>query len=85
MKPKKGKYFPTINPATEEKIAEVAEATEEDVDRAVKAARKAYNGVWSKLSGKDRGKYIFRIARLMQEKSRELPGCILMKRPTRMW
>jgi len=69
-KPVKGKYFDTINPANEEKISVVAEATVEDVDLAVKAARKAFNG-WSKLSGKDRGKYIFRIARLIQERARE--------------
>ncbi len=69
-KPVKGKYFDTINPANDEKISAVAEATAEDVDLAVKAARKAFNG-WSKLSGKDRGKYIFRIARLIQERARE--------------
>jgi aldehyde dehydrogenase (NAD+) len=69
-KPVKGKYFNTINPANNEKISSVAEATAEDIDLAVKAARKAFNG-WSKISGKDRGKYIFRIARLIQERSRE--------------
>ena len=69
-KPAKGKYFDTINPANDEKISVVAEATAEDVDLAVKAARKAFNG-WSKLSGRERGKYIFRIARLMQERARE--------------
>jgi aldehyde dehydrogenase (NAD+) len=71
QKPKSGKYFNTINPATEKKLAEVAEASKADVDRAVKAARKAY-GPWSKLSGAERGKYIYRIARLMQERAREL-------------
>jgi aldehyde dehydrogenase (NAD+) len=71
VKPLSGKYFDTINPATEEKIAEVAEADEKDVDRAVKAARKAYEKVWSKLSPKERGKYIYRIARMIQERSRE--------------
>ncbi len=69
-KPVKGKYFDTINPANDEKISSVAEATNEDIDLAVKAARKAFNG-WSKLSGKERGKYIFRIARLIQERARE--------------
>jgi len=69
-KPIKGKYFDTINPANEEKISSVAEATTQDIDVAVKAARKAFNG-WSKLSGKERGKYIFRIARLIQERARE--------------
>lgn len=71
VKPKSGKYFKTINPATEEVLAEIADADEKDVDLAVKAARKAYNEVWSKLSGKERGKYIYRIARLIQERARE--------------
>lgn len=71
VKPKSGKYFTTINPATEEVLAEVADANDKDVDLAVKAARKAYNEVWSKLSGKERGKYIYRIARLIQERARE--------------
>jgi len=69
-KPTKGKYFDTINPANNKKIARVAEATEDDIDKAVEAARKAFNS-WSKLSGKERGKYIFRIARLIQERARE--------------
>ena len=72
VNPKSGKYFPTINPANEEKLALIAEANEKDVDLAVKAARKAYNDVWSKISAKERGKYIYRIARIIQEKSREL-------------
>jgi len=71
VKPSSGKYFPTINPATEEKIAMIAEANEKDVDKAVKAARKAYTDVWSKMPAKERGKYIYRIARLIQEKARE--------------
>ena len=71
VKPKSGKYFATINPATEHKIADVAEAGQADVDAAVKAAKTAYDTVWSKLSGKERGKYIYRIARLIQEKARE--------------
>lgn len=70
--PNSGKYFQTTNPATEKVLAEVAYADESDVDKAVKAARKAYENVWSKLSAKERGKYIYRIARLMQEKAREL-------------
>lgn len=69
-KPVKGKYFDTINPSNNEKIASVAEATFEDVDKAVEAAKKAF-GSWSKLTGKERGKYIFRIARLIQERARE--------------
>lgn len=70
--PQSGKYFPTINPATEQKIAEVAEAGEKDVDAAVKAARTAYTKVWSKMPGKERAKYIYRIARLIQDRAREL-------------
>ncbi len=69
-KPIKGKYFDTINPSNGEKIANIAEASTEDVDKAVKAARKAFSG-WAALSGKERGKYIFRIARLIQERARE--------------
>lgn len=71
QKPSSGKYFDTTNPATEEKLAEIAHANEADVDKAVKAARDAYKNVWSKMSGKERGKYIFRIARLIQERARE--------------
>lgn len=69
---KSGKRFASINPATESAIAEVTEADESDVDVAVKAARKAHDKVWSKMSGGERGKYIYRIARLMQEQAREL-------------
>lgn len=72
VKPSSGKYFKTINPATEETLAEVAYGNDKDVDKAVKAARKAYKEVWSKMSGAERGKYIFRIARIMQERAREL-------------
>lgn len=71
QKPTSGKYFDTINPASLEKIANIAQASDSDVDLAVKAARNAYENVWSKLSGKERGKYLFRIARLIQEKARE--------------
>lgn len=70
--PNSGNYFQTTNPATEKVLAEVAHADQSDVDKAVKAARKAYENGWSKLSAKERGKYIYRIARLMQEKAREL-------------
>lgn len=70
--PSKGRYFTTTNPATEKPLAEVADASPSDVDKAVKAARRAYNSVWSKLPSKERGKYIYRIARLIQERSREL-------------
>lgn len=72
QKPSGKKYFDTINPATEEKLSEIAEATEADVDKAVKAARKAYDSVWKKMPAKERAKYIFRIARIVQEKAREL-------------
>lgn len=68
--PSKGGYFETINPSNNQKIASVAEATAEDVDKAVKAASDAFKS-WSKLTGKERGKYIFRISRLIQERARE--------------
>ncbi|MEV6913116.1 aldehyde dehydrogenase family protein [Amycolatopsis sp. NPDC051071] len=67
-----GEPLKTINPATEEVLAEVGTASVSDVDTAVKAARKAYNGVWSKMPDSERAKYLFRIARLIQERSREL-------------
>ena len=70
-KPLSKKYFDTINPATEQKIASVAEAGTADVDKAVKAARAAYNGHWGKMPAKERAKYIFRIARMIQERARE--------------
>jgi len=69
-KPISAKYFDTINPSDNKKIAGVAEASDKDVDKAVSAARKAFKG-WSTLTGKERGKYIFRIARLIQERARE--------------
>jgi aldehyde dehydrogenase (NAD+) len=72
VKPKSGKYFDTINPANEQKLARIAEANAADVDAAVKAARKAFEGPWGKMPASERAKYIFRIARLMQEKAREL-------------
>lgn len=65
------KHFPTINPATEEILSQIALAGVAEVDAAVKAARKAYSTTWSKMSGRERGKYLFRIARIMQERSRE--------------
>ncbi|MCS5715028.1 aldehyde dehydrogenase family protein [Herbiconiux sp. CPCC 205716] len=70
--PAAGESFLTISPATEKPIARIANATDVDVDRAVAAARKAYDKTWSRLSGRDRGKYLFRIARLVQERAREL-------------
>jgi aldehyde dehydrogenase (NAD+) len=72
VKPTSGKYFDTINPANEEKIAQVAEANSADVDKAVKAARTAYDKTWKKIPAKERGKYIYRIARMIQERAREL-------------
>ncbi len=70
--PAAGKYFDTINPASEKKIAAVAEATLPDVDKAVKAARTAYDKTWSTMPAAERGKYLYRIARILQEKAREL-------------
>ncbi|MFB7108105.1 aldehyde dehydrogenase family protein [Streptomyces sp. NPDC056190] len=66
-----GKVFKTVSPSTEEVLSEVAQAGEADVDRAVKAARKAFTK-WSALPGSERAKYLFRIARIIQERSREL-------------
>ncbi len=71
QEPKRGKYFKTINPATEEVLSEVAKADKKDIDKAVDAARKAYEGAWSGMPAKERGKYIYRIARLLQERARE--------------
>ncbi|HEX3817744.1 MAG TPA: aldehyde dehydrogenase family protein, partial [Chthoniobacterales bacterium] len=70
--PHSGKHFASINPATEEQLAEIAEGDAHDIDLAVKAARRAHDKVWSKMPGRERGKYLYRIARLIQEKSREL-------------
>ncbi len=62
----------TVNPANEEVLAEVAEAGESDVDAAVRAARQAYHKVWGPMPGSDRSKYLFRIARIIAERAREL-------------
>src|SRR5260370_32770035 len=67
-----GRAFKTISPATEEVLAEVTEAGAADVDRAVTAARKAYEHTWSQMPGEERSKDLFRIARVVQEKAREL-------------
>jgi acyl-CoA reductase-like NAD-dependent aldehyde dehydrogenase len=67
----RGASFKTVNPATEETLAEVAEASDADVDLAVRAARRAFRG-WSRMSGRERAKYLFRIARIIQERGREL-------------
>src|SRR3954452_10170308 len=70
VEPRSGEHFATISPATEETLAEVAQAGPEDVEAAVAVAREAFTP-WSKLSGTDRAKYLFRIARILQERSRE--------------
>lgn len=70
--PAAGKYFDTMNPSTEKKIASVASASSADVDKAVKAARSAYDKTWAKMPAAERGKYLYRIARILQEKAREL-------------
>ena len=69
---KPANLYPTINPATEEVLAQISHGTAKDVDLAVKSARSSYEKVWSKLSGAERGKYLYRIARIMQERAREL-------------
>ena len=71
VKSKSGSNYKTINPATEEVLSEIVEASQKDVDEAVKAARKAFKS-WSKLPGSERGKYLYRLARIIQERSREL-------------
>lgn len=70
VKPSSGKYFDTINPATEKKLAEVAEGNEKDVDKAVRSAREAFTS-WSRLPARERAKYVYRLARLIQERARE--------------
>ncbi len=70
--PKAGKYFASHNPATEKKLADIAQADQADVEAAVSSARRAYDKVWGKMPGRERGKYLYRIARLIQEKSRQL-------------
>jgi aldehyde dehydrogenase (NAD+) len=72
VKPKSRKYFPTLNPATEEQLAEVAEAGDADVDLAVSSARTAFDDVWGPMPAVERAKHVFRLARMIQERSREL-------------
>jgi aldehyde dehydrogenase (NAD+) len=69
--PRSGQWFTTIDPATEEPIAEIARANVEDVNQAVSVARKAFKRDWGDLPGRERAKYLFRIARILQERSRE--------------
>src|SRR6476660_2167698 len=66
-----GQTFVTINPATEEPLAQVARATAADMDRAVRAARTAFRKSWGSMAGRERAKYLFRISRILQERSRE--------------
>src|SRR3954447_5087597 len=66
-----GETFVTVDPATEEPLALVARGTAQDMDRAVRAARSAFRRSWGALPGKERAKYLFRIARILQERSRE--------------
>jgi len=70
--PHSGKHFDSENPATEKKLSEIATADAQDIDTAVRAARRAYEKIWKKMPGRERGKYLYRIARLIQEKAREL-------------
>ena len=67
----RGKYFDSINPANEQKLAEIALADAADVDAAYQAAQRAYDNVWGKMPGRERAKYLFRIARLLQDRARE--------------
>jgi aldehyde dehydrogenase (NAD+) len=71
VKPTSGKYFKTISPSTEEVLSTIAEGDEKDIDKAVKTAQQAYDKIWKKMPAKERGKYIYRIARMIQERSRE--------------
>ncbi|MEV4141789.1 aldehyde dehydrogenase family protein [Dactylosporangium sp. NPDC049742] len=68
----RGESFKSINPATEEALADIATASSEDVDAAVRAARHAFDTVWGPMPGRERAKYLFRIARIIQERAREL-------------
>jgi aldehyde dehydrogenase (NAD+) len=69
--PRSGRYFDSINPATEQKLAEIALASREDVDAAYQAAQHAFDTTWGKMPGRERAKYIYRIARLLQDRARE--------------
>ena len=72
QKPLAKKYFLSINPTNEQQLSRIAKADSKDVDLAVNSARAAFNGQWSKISAKERAKYIYRIARIIQEKYKEL-------------
>jgi aldehyde dehydrogenase (NAD+) len=71
VKPRRGAYFSTVNPATGQELAKVAHASKVDVDIAMKAAKAAGDATWKKMSALERGKYIYRIARMIQERARE--------------
>ena len=71
MAPRKRRYFDTINPANARSLARIAQADAGDIDRAVAAARLAWSRSWSKLKPAQRGKYLYRIARALQERARE--------------
>jgi aldehyde dehydrogenase (NAD+) len=71
IEPASSTWFDSINPANEEPIAKIAEANKTDINKAVEAAGNAYEKSWSKISARERGKYIFRLARLIQERARE--------------
>jgi aldehyde dehydrogenase (NAD+) len=72
IEPRNGVYFPSVNPATELKLADIAQGSAEDIDAAVSAARRAHDRVWGRMPARERGKYLFRIARIIQERAREL-------------
>ena len=72
VKPLSKKYFNSINPSNEKILSKIASAGKADVNKAVLAAKSAYDTIWSKMDNAERGKYLYRIARLIQEKSREL-------------
>ncbi len=69
--PRSGEHFATVNPASEEPLASVAQAGQEDVDLAVASARRAYDESWGTMPGRERAKYLYRIARVIQERARE--------------
>lgn len=70
--PAAGKYFTSYSPSTEKALADVAKGDAKDIDKAVRAARNAYEKVWKKMPASERGKYLYRIARMIQERAREL-------------
>ena len=71
VEPRSGERFATIDPSTEEPLAQIAQAGAEDVDAAVEAARDAFADGWSTIAPSERAKYLFRIARILQERARE--------------